>query len=106
MMERRQWIESGLFEELDERQVKFLELVLEQVRHYYKSLYRTAPRFRYPLSLSRLAKLCNRSVYCVSLAVRILGNTVKPGQSRPEITYERGQSKRHKAKRPFRIFLK
>ncbi len=106
-VEKRIWIKSGIVEELDQRQVQLLTLVLERIRHYYTHLHQTRPCYRYPLSLSRLMKLCNRSSQAVTLALRYLANTV-PANSKeaPPIHYDRITSAKNKSHRPYRIFLR
>jgi hypothetical protein len=106
-MEKRVWIKSGVVEELDEKQVRLLNLALEQIEHYYKSLYQTRPCYQYPLSLSRLMKLCNRSGSTVGMALRYLANTVPLGsQNQPPIHYDRISAFKNKSHRPYRIFLR
>jgi hypothetical protein len=106
-VERRVWIKSGVVEELDERQQRLLRLVLDKVQFYYRELHRTRPCYQYPLSLSRLMKLCRRSGYAVTLALKYLANTVPEGsRAQPAIFYDRGQSQRNKSHRPYRIFLR
>lgn len=106
-MQKRVWIKSGVVEELDQRQVRLLELVYEKIVFYYEVLYRTRPCYQYPLSLSRLMKLCNRNSQAVTLALRYLANTVPEG-SKPEpvIFYDRVGSVKNKSHRPYRIFLR
>ena len=106
-MEQRVWIKSGIVEELDAKQVALLNLVLEKIQHYYRDLYRTEPRYRYPLSLSRLMKLCNRSGSAVTLALRYLANTIPAGSHQmPPVYYNRISSQKNKSHRPYRIFLR
>jgi hypothetical protein len=106
-MEKRVWINSGIVEELDEKQVRLLALVHEKIVFYYRTLYQSQPRYRYPLNLSRLMKLCNRSGSAVSLALRYLANTIPMGSNaEPPIYYDRGSSLRNKSHRPYRIFLR
>ena len=106
-MERRVWIRSGVVEELDVRQQRLLHLVLDRIEFYYRELHRTRPCYDYPLSLSRLMKLCNRSSYAVTLALKYLANTVPQGaEVQPPIFYDRGQAQRNKSHRPYRIFLR
>ena len=96
-----------MIEELDKRQLQLLDLVLEKIKYYYKELYGTKPCYQYPLSLSRLMKLCNRSGSAVSMALRYLANTIPEGSSKkPEIYYDRVPSKRFGCKRVYRIFLR
>lgn len=106
-MEKRVWIKSGIVEELDAKQQRLIHLVLEQIVFYYRHLYQTRPRYQYPLSLSRLMRLCNRSGTAVSLALRYLANTVPVGShEQPPIHYDRAQSQKNKSHRPYRIFLR
>jgi hypothetical protein len=94
-------------EELDNKQTRLLRLVYEQIAFYYEELYRTQPRYHYPLSLSRLMKLCNRNSHAVSMALRYLANTVPLGsKAEPPIHYDRKSSARNKSHRPYRIFLR
>ncbi len=106
MLERRVWIESGVVEVIDARQARLLKLVHEKIIYYYENLYGTRQCFRYPLSIARLKRLCNRNYPATVAAVRMLANTVPKGsQKKPPIYYDRIQSEKHKAKRPYRIFL-
>ena len=106
-IQKRVWIRSGIVEELDKRQVRSLKLVYEKIVYYYKELYGTRPCYQYPLSLSRLMKLCNRSGHAVSMALRYLANTVPLGShAEPPIHYDRVQSVKNKSHRPYRIFLR
>jgi hypothetical protein len=106
-MEQRVWIRSGIVEELDAKQSDLLKLVLEKIQLYYRDLYRTQPRYRYPLNLSRLMKLCNRSGSAVTLALRYLANTIPLGtHSEPPIYYDRISAAKNKSHRPYRIYLR
>ncbi len=107
-MEKRLWIRSGIVEELDQRQAKLLALVYQKIVFYYQILYRTRSCYQYPLSLSRLMKLCNRSASTVGLALRFLANTVPLDSKDSELLvyYDRAQSARNKTHRPYRIFLR
>ena len=101
------WIKSGIIEELDEKQVRLLRLVQEKIQYYYKHLYRTRPSYQYPLSLSRLMKLCNRNSQALTNAIRLLANTVPvDSDSIPPIFYDRKAAQRNKSHRPYRIFLR
>lgn len=107
MLQKRVWVRSGVVEILDEREVRLLTLVLEKIEYYYSHLYRTRDCYKYPLSLSRLMKLCNRSGTTVSTALKYLANTVPLGtKSEPPVYYYRIQSVRNKSHRPYRIFLR
>jgi hypothetical protein len=106
-MQKRVWIRSGIVEELDERQVRLLELVYEKIVFYYEKLHGTRPSLKYPLSLSRLTKLCKRSGTSVSAALRYLANTVPLGsKEEPPIFYDRVPARRNPSHRPYRIFLR
>ena len=106
MLERRIWINSGVVEVIDARQSRLLQLVHDKIIYYYESLYGTERRYMYPLSIAKLKKLCNRNYPAVVSAVRMLANTVPKGsKGKPPIYYDRIQSEKHKAKRPYRIFL-
>ena len=106
-MEKRVWIQSGVIEELDEKQARLMRLVMEKIRLYYRELHGTRPCYRHPLSLSRLMKLCNRSGATVASALRILANTVPQGSTEePPIHYDRVSAERNKSHRPYRIFLR
>ena len=52
-------------------------------------------------------KLCNRSSQAVTLALRILANTVPQGShEEPPIFYDRIGAQKNKSHRPYRIFLR
>ena len=106
-LQKRVWIRSGIVEELDKKQVRLLNLVYENIVYYYRELHGTRPCYRFPLSLSRLMKLCNRSSHAVSTALRYLANTV-PAESHtePPIYYDRISAVNNKSHRPYRIFLR
>ena len=94
-------------EELDKRQTRLLELVYSKIKFYYAELYRTRPCYQYPLSLWRLMKLCNRSSYAVSLAIRLLANTIPAdSDTEPPIYYDRQSAEKNRSHRPYRIFLR
>ena len=104
---KRIWIRSGIVEELDARQVRLLNLVLDKIKYYYRELYGTRPCYKYPLSLWRLRKLCNRSHSVVKKALLYLAHTIPVGtRSKPPIYYDRIQSQRNNRRRPYRIFLR
>jgi len=106
-MERLVWIKSGIVEELDARQLALIHLVQEKITLYYRQLFRTQPRYQYPLSLSRLMKLCNRSGHAVATALRYLANTTPAGSDElPPVYYDRVKSEKNKSHRPYRIFLR
>ena len=105
-MRRRTWVRSGISEELDERQQRLLDWVMNRIEHYYAVLHNTRPCYAQALSLSRLMKLCGRNGLAVTLAVKILANSIEEGEQSPPIWYERVPSERHPAKRFYRIFLR
>ena len=106
-MEKRVWIKSGIVEELDARQMALIHLVQEKIAFYYRHLFRTQPRYQYPLSLSRLMKLCHRSGAAVTLALRYLANTIPAGSDEPpSVFYDRQSATKNKSHRPYRIFLR
>jgi len=106
-MEKRVWARSGVVEELDARQSRLIHLVLEKIQLYYRELHGTRPCYRDPLSLSRLMKLCNRSSQSVTLALRILANTVPLGShAEAPVFYDRIAAQKNKSHRPYRIFLR
>lgn len=106
-LEKRVWIKSGVVEELDAKQERLIHLVLEKIQYYYRQLYQTRPCYQYPLSLSRLMKLCNRSGHTIVGALRILANTIPAcTHEQPPIYYDRAQSQKNKSHRPYRIFLR
>ncbi len=106
-MEKRVWVRSGVVEELDAKQSRLLHLVLAKIQFYYRELHGTRRCHQYPLSLSRLMKLCNRSGHAVTQALHLLANTVPQGsETAPEVFYDRIPAKRNKAHRPYRIFLR
>jgi hypothetical protein len=98
----RTWVRSGISEDLDQRQQRLLDLVLDAIRRYYSQV----PAPTHALSLSRLMRLCNRNSLAVTLAVKILSHTVEEGQRVPLVWYERVPSVRHPAKRYYRITLR
>jgi hypothetical protein len=107
MLQKRVWVKSGVIEVLDEREVRLLELVYEKIVYYDKHLHHTQPRYQYPLSLSRLMKLCNRSGSAVRTALHYLANTIPLGSHEGTlIHYDRVQSVKNKSHRPYRIFLR
>ncbi len=106
-MERRVWVQSGVVEELDAKQAQLIRLVLERIEFYYRELHGTRPCYRYPLTLSRLMRLCNRSSQAVTSALRILANTIPQGsQAEPPVIYDRVSAQKNKSHRPYRIFLR
>lgn len=105
-MRRRAWVRSGIVEEIDARQQRLLDLVLDRISYFYRELHGTRPCYAHPLSLSRLMRLCRRNSLAVTQAVRLLANSVEDGQRTPTIWYERVASERHPAKRYYRIFLR
>ncbi len=81
--------------------------MLAKIQHYYRHLYSTRPCYRYPLNLSRLMKLCNRSGSAIANALRLLANTVPYGsKDEPPIYYYRLPARRNKSHRPYRIYLR
>src|SRR5512136_2099884 len=106
-MEKRVRVQSGVVEVLDDKQSRLIHLVLEKIQLYYRELHGTRPCYRYPLSLSRLMKLCNRSSQSVTLALRILANTVPQGShAEPPVFYDRIAAQKNKSHRPYRIYLR
>lgn len=107
MLQKRVWVKSGNIEILDQRDARLLTLVQEKIAFYYRHLYGTRPCFQYPLSLSRLMKLCNRSGTAVRIALFLLANTIPEGSNDlPLVYYDRVQSVKNKSHRPYRIFLR
>ena len=106
-IEKRVWVKSGVVEELDERQLRLLHLVHEEIVFYYEKLYRTRPCYQYPLSLARLMRLCKRNSHAVTTALRYLANTVPAGSDTlPPVFYDRIAAVKNKSHRPYRIFLR
>jgi len=108
-MHKRVWVRSGITDEIDESQHQLLNLVYDKICLYYRELYGTRPCYQYPLSLSRLMRLCKRNSHAVSMAVKYLAHSIPdngPKASQPLIWYDRGQSIRNKSHRPYRIFLR
>lgn len=99
-MMQRTWVRSGIVEDFDVRQGRLLALVLTRVREHYAN--DGAP----PLSLARLMRLCRRNSLAVTLAVKILANSIADGERMPALWYERVPSRRHPAKRHYRITLR
>ena len=105
-MKRRKWLGTGYIESFDVRQQRLLDLVLDKVRHYYTDLYGTRDCHRYPLTLSRLMKLCNRSGLRTLMAVRILSHSIDlESETEPPLAYERDSSQNNAIRRPYRIYL-
>jgi hypothetical protein len=106
-MKQRKWLGTGTIESFDVRQQRLLDLVLGKVRHYYAELYETRDCYRYPLTLSRLMNLCNRSGLRTLMAVRILSHTLDvESESDPPLVYERNRSQKNAMRRPYRIYLR
>lgn len=106
-MEKRIWIRSGIVEELDEKQLRLLSLVLEKINYYYNNLHGTKAALKHPLNLNRLKKLCRRSGQAVSTALKYLAHTTPLGSNQdPPIYYDRVQAVANKTHRPYRIFLR
>jgi hypothetical protein len=106
-LQKRVWIRSGIVEDLDAKQVRLLNLVHANIEFYYRELHGTRPCYRHPLSLSRLMKLCNRSSFAVSTALRYLAHTIPFGShTEPPIYYDRVSAVKNKSHRPYRIFLR
>ena len=106
-MKQRRWLGTGYIESFDVRQQRLLDLVLDKVRHYYAELYETRDCYRYPLTLSRLMKLCNRSGLRTLMAVRILSFSIDmESEFEPPLVYERDQSQKNAMRRPYRIYLR
>jgi hypothetical protein len=94
-------------EELDAKQEQLIRLVYDKIVFYYRELHGTRPCYRYPLSLSRLMRLCRRSGHAVATALRYLANTVPEGtDTLPLVYYDRQQARKNKSHRPYRIFLR
>lgn len=106
-MRKRRWLGTGLIESFDIRQHRLLGLVYREVKRYYCELYGTRDCYRYPLTLSRLMKLCNRSGLRTLMAVRVLSHSVDmESEKEPPLIYERDQSSKNGSRRPYRIFLR
>ena len=106
-MRHRKWLGTGMVESFDVRQQRLLDLVLEKVRHYYEELHETRDCYRYPLTISRLMKLCNRSGSRTLMAVRILSHSMDiESETAPPLVYERDPSQNNALRRPYRIYLR
>lgn len=106
-MRERRWLGTGLVESFDVRQQRLLDLVLDKVRYYYRELHETRDCYRYPLTISKLMKLCNRSGSRTLMAVRILSHSVDVEQENvPPLVYERDPSQNNAMRRPYRIYLR
>jgi hypothetical protein len=106
-MRQRRWIGADHAESIDLRQQRLLDLVLKQVRHYYAELYQTRACYKYPLSVTRLMKLCNRSGSRILMAVRILSHSFDiESETEPPLYYERASGIKNPMHRPYRIFLR
>jgi hypothetical protein len=96
-----------MVESFDVRQQRLFDLVLEKVRYYYSELHETRDCYRYPLTISRLMKLCNRSGSRTLMAVRILSHSVDvETEIAPPLAYERDPSQNNALRRPYRIYLR
>lgn len=100
-MEVRKWVGGGE-EILNKRQAQFLEFVYQNIVYYYKHLYLMAPKYRYPLSLNRLCKLCNASHQSVKMAVILLAHTVEK-KEKQRIIYKIVCSKLNSKKTYYKI---
>lgn len=106
-MRQRQWVGSDIIETLDIRQQRLLDLILQKIRLYYSELYQTKDCYRYPLSLSRLMRLCNRSGTRTLMAIRILSFSFDiESEHEPPVYYDRAQSPKNPTRRAYRIFLR
>lgn len=106
-MRERRWLGTGMVESFDVRQQRLLDLVLKQVRYYYSYLHEARDCYRYPLTVSRLMKLCNRSGSRTLMAVRILSHSVDvETETAPPLAYERDPSQNNAMRRPYRIYLR
>lgn len=107
-MEQRRWIRSGIIEPIDAKQARLMKLVYDKIVFYYRELHQTRPCYQYPLSLSRLMKLCKRSGSTIVRALHFLAHTVSADckDAEPLITYDRVSSERNASHRPYRIFLR
>lgn len=106
-IEKRIWIRSGIIEELDAKQMRLLNLVIEKIKYYYDKLYGTKPSLNYPLNLNRLKKLCHRNGQAVSMALKYLAHTIPLGSSSdPPIYYDRIKATKNNSHRPYRIYLR
>ncbi len=106
-MEKRIWIKSGVIEELDKREMAFMNMVYKNIVYYYTLLYQKKDSCRYELNLSQLMMLCNRDGKSVINAVRLLANTIPADENeKPKVYYDRVQSTKNASHRPYRIFLR
>lgn len=106
-MRQRKWLGTGMIESFDVRQQRLLDLVLGKVRHYYAELHGTRDCHRYPLTISKLMKLCNRSGSRTLMAVRILSHSVDmESEIEPPLAYARDPSQNNALRRPYRIYLR
>ncbi|MBT62895.1 MAG: hypothetical protein CML13_06750 [Puniceicoccaceae bacterium] len=106
-MNVRHWVGSEMTETIDARQQQMLNLVLAKVRLYYDELYQTKASCQYPLSLSRLMRLCNRNGTRTLMAVRILSLSYDPEtEQEPPLYYDRAQSPKNPMRRAYRIYLR
>lgn len=106
-MRARRWLGTGMVESFDVRQQRLLDLVLEKVSYYYSELYEARDCYRYPLTISRLMKLCNRSGSRTLMAVRILSHSIDvESEVEPPLAYERDPSQNNALRRPYRIYLR
>ena len=105
-MNHRRWITSGVQEEIDTRQQRHLDWVLDRIRYYYRELHGTRACYRHPLSLKQLMKLTKRNSYAVVNAIRILANSISQTEQTPPVFYDRIGSTNNASHRPYRIHLR
>lgn len=106
-MQKRLWVRSGIVEELDAKQVRQMEMVLEKIKYYYKELYGSRPIYKQPLNLSRLMILTKRSGATLIRVIHLLANTVDAGSNQaPNIHYDRLASEKNPSHRAYRIYLR
>lgn len=106
-MQKRIWIRSGIIEELDAKQVRQMDMVLEKIKYYYQELHGTRPSYQQPLNLSRLMKLTRRSGATLTRVLHLLANTVKAGSNEdPKVHYDRLASEKNPSHRAYRIYLR
>lgn len=93
----RRWIESGIVEQLDKRQVRFLENVQSTIIAYYETQQKS-------LNLTTLARLCQCNHAQALSAIRMLANSIGENESQPFLYYTKTNTKIGYKKR-YNIYL-
>lgn len=93
----RRWVESGIVEQLDKRQIRFLQNVKSLIGQYYQREHK-------PLNLTALARLCRCNHAQALSAIRLLANSIAEDEDKPFLYYTKTNTKIGYKKR-YNIFL-